>query len=223
MQILPFYLVCDESGSMSGEPIDAINGALPALHQEISTNPTVADKTRFALIGFSDDAKVLQPLVDLSELEELPALAAGGVTSYGHAFRTLRQCVESDVAALKAEGHEVYRPVVFFLSDGVPTDPGWEQALKDLTSSRYCPKIIAFGIGAADTATISQVANFRAFMQNQDGTSVSPAAALREFAASLTRSIVRSASSISADGSSGFTLAVDENVPGFSTVSLDKL
>ncbi|MFF0450092.1 VWA domain-containing protein [Streptomyces sp. NPDC004609] len=221
MQILPFYMVCDESGSMSGPPIDAINAALPDLHQEISTNPTVADKTRFALIGFSDDATVLQSLVDLSELDSLPALAAGGVTSYGEAFRTLKKCVEADVADLKSQGHEVYRPVVFFLSDGVPTDGNWEQALQDLTSSRYAPKIIAFGIGAADTATISQVANFRAFMQ-QDS-SVSPAAALREFAASLTRSIVRSASSMSADGSSGFSLAVDEQVTGFTTVALDKL
>lgn len=221
MQILPFYMVCDESGSMSGPPIDAINSALPDLHQEISTNPTVADKTRFALIGFSDDAKVLQPLVDLSELEELPALTAGGVTSYGNAFRTLQQSIEQDVAALKSEQHEVYRPVAFFLSDGVPTDSGWEQALKDLTSSRYGPKIIAFGIGEADAGTISQVANFRAFMQ-QDS-SASPATALREFAASLTRSIVRSAGSIPADGGDGFALAVDDTVPGFSTVTLDKL
>ncbi|QIJ63094.1 VWA domain-containing protein [Streptomyces sp. JB150] len=221
MQILPFYLLCDESGSMIGEPIDAINGALPDLHHEISTNPSVADKTRFCLIGFSDTATVLQPLVDLSDIEEVPALAAGGLTSYGEAFRTLKQCIESDVAALKAQGHEVYRPVAFFLSDGIPTDDGWEQAYKELTQSRFCPKIIAFGIGEAEEATIGQVANFRAFMQ-QDS-SVSPAQALREFASSLTRSIVRSAASISADGGSGFTLAVDDTVPGFSTVSLDKL
>lgn len=221
MQILPFYLVCDESGSMGGAPIEAINKALPELHQEISTNPTVADKTRFALIGFSDDAQVLQPLADLSELNILPALAAGGVTSYGQAFRVLKACIETDVGDLKAEGHEVYRPVAFFLSDGVPTDGQWEEALRELTESRYCPKIIAFGIGEADTATISQVANFRAFMQQDSA--ISPAAALREFAASLTRSIVRSASSISADGSGDFTLAVDDKVPGFETVTLDKL
>ncbi|MEU8481738.1 VWA domain-containing protein [Streptomyces sp. NPDC048641] len=221
MQILPFYLLCDESGSMTGDPIEAINSALPELHHEISTNPTVADKTRFCLIGFSDEAKVLQPLVDLSDIEEVPALAAGGLTSYGAAFRELLRCVEADVASLKAQGHEVYRPVAFFLSDGIPTDDGWEQDHKDLLGSKYAPKIIAFGIGDAEPATIGQVANFRAFMQ-QDST-VSPAKALREFASSLTRSIVRSASSIPADGGSGFTLAVDETVPGFSTVSLDKL
>ncbi|MFE3516883.1 VWA domain-containing protein [Streptomyces sp. NPDC059166] len=221
MQILPFYLLCDESGSMAGPPIDAINGALPELHHEISTNPTVADKTRFCLIGFSTEASVLQPLVDLSDIDEVPALAAGGLTSYGDAFRTLLRCIEKDVADLKAQGHEVYRPVAFFLSDGGPTDDDWEYAHKELTESRYCPKIIAFGIGDAEAVTIGQVANFRAFMQ-QDAT-VSPAQALREFASSLTRSIVRSASSIAADGGTGFTLAVDETVPGFSTVSLDKL
>ncbi|QGV80285.1 vWA domain-containing protein [Streptomyces ficellus] len=221
MQILPFYLVCDESGSMNGAPIDSINTALPDLHHEISTNPTVADKTRFCLIGFSDDAKVLQPLVDLSDIDSLPALAAGGLTSYGDAFRTLLRCIEADVTALKAEGHDVYRPVAFFLSDGSPTDDGWQQAHKELVEARYGPKIIAFGIGEAEAATIGHVANFRAFMQ-QD-TSVSPAQALREFAASLTRSIVRSANSIPADGGGGFDLAVDETVPGFSTVSLDKL
>ncbi|MEU6374108.1 VWA domain-containing protein [Streptomyces sp. NPDC046909] len=222
MQILPFYLLCDESGSMIGESVDSINRALPELHHEISTNPTVADKTRFSLIGFSDSATVLQPLVDLSDIDDVPALSAGGLTSYGEAFRTLLRCIEADVAALKAEGHEVYRPVTFFMSDGIPTDPGeWEQAYKELTQSRFCPKIIAFGIGDAEEATIAQVANFRAFIQKD--TTVSAAQALREFASSLTRSIVRSAGSIAADGGDGFTLAVDDTVPGFSTVSLDKL
>jgi uncharacterized protein YegL len=221
VQILPFYLLCDESGSMTGDPIDAINRALPDLHHEISTNPTVADKTRFCLIGFSDDASVLQPLVDLSDIDEVPALSAGGLTDYGTAFRTLLRSVEKDVAELKAQGHEVYRPVAFFLSDGIPTDEDWPTAHRELLNSRYAPKIIAFGIGDAEAQIIGQVANFRAFIQKDN--SVSPAQALREFASSLTRSIVRSASSISSDGSSDFTLAVEEKVPGFETVTLDKV
>ncbi|MFJ5937950.1 VWA domain-containing protein [Streptomyces sp. NPDC093071] len=221
MQILPFYLLCDESGSMAGSNVDALNEALPKLHDEISTNPTVADKTRFCLIGFSTEANVLQPLVDLSDIDEVPALAAGGLTSFGNAFRTLLRCIETDVAALKAEGHEVYRPVAFFMSDGVPTDDDWQQAYDELTKSRYCPKIIAFGVGDAEKSTIAHVANFRAFIQQDQN--VSPAAALREFASSLTKSIVRSATSIASDGNSDFTLSVEETVPGFATVSLDKL
>ncbi|MFE1507028.1 VWA domain-containing protein [Streptomyces sp. NPDC058726] len=221
MQLLPFYMVCDESGSMAGGGVDAINAALPALHQEISTNPSVADKTRFALIGFSTQASVLQPLADLSELTQLPSLSAGGVTSFGAAFRLLKDTIEKDVAALKGEGHDVYRPVVFFLSDGIPTDEGWRTALNELNAFRYAPKIIAFGINDADTATITEVANFKAFIQQND--SISPAVALREFASSLTRSIVSSATSMAAQGGDGFQLQVDEQVPGFTSLSLDKL
>ncbi|MGX4688731.1 vWA domain-containing protein [Streptomyces sp. JNUCC 63] len=221
MQLLPFYMVCDESGSMAGDGVDAINAALPELHHEISTNPSVADKTRFALIGFSTQASVLQPLADLSELTQLPSLSAGGVTSFGAAFRLLKDTIEKDVAALKAEGHDVYRPVVFFLSDGIPTDEGWRTALNDLNAFRYAPKIIAFGISDADIATISEVANFKAFIQQDD--SISPAVALREFASSLTRSIVSSATSMAAQSGEGFQLQVDEQVPGFTSLSLDKL
>ncbi|MFI7020223.1 VWA domain-containing protein [Streptomyces sp. NPDC050164] len=221
MQLLPFYMVCDESGSMAGGGVDAINAALPDLHQEISTNPSVADKTRFALIGFSTQASVLQPLADLSELTQLPSLSAGGVTSFGAAFRLLKDTIEKDVAGLKGEGHDVYRPVVFFLSDGIPTDEGWRTALSELNAFRYAPKIIAFGISDADAATITEVANFKAFIQQND--SISPAVALREFASSLTRSIVSSATSMAAQGGDGFQLQVDEQVPGFTSLSLDKL
>ena len=38
-QVLPFYLVCDESYSMSGQPLDAINASLPEIHSEIGSNP----------------------------------------------------------------------------------------------------------------------------------------------------------------------------------------
>ncbi|MEV5082352.1 VWA domain-containing protein [Streptomyces sp. NPDC056159] len=220
MQILPFYLVCDESASMT-DNLHILNDALPELHNEISTNPTIADKTRFALIGFSTDADILQPVVDLSEIDSLPALRAGGMTSFGNVFRVLKRAIETDVAALKGQGHDVYRPVVFFLSDGVPTDTDWKQAYQELTASPFHPHVIAFGIGDADQAIIGEVATVKAFMQKDSSTS--PAAALREFASSLTRSIVRSVSGMSAATGQGFELQVEDTIPGFTAVSLDKL
>lgn len=81
-QVLPFYLVCDESGSMLGAPVKAINDSLPNLHAEIGSNPVVADKTRFCLIGFGSDAQVLLPLSDLSAVTSIPALHATGGTNY---------------------------------------------------------------------------------------------------------------------------------------------
>lgn len=193
--ILPFYLVCDESYSMQGPPMDAMNKALPDLHKEIGTNPVVSDKTRFSIITFSDTAQVLQPLVDLSQITQLPELQESGATSYASAFRLLRSEIDSDVDALKAAGHRVFRPSVFFLSDGQPTDTEskWQGALADLVDPSWPrhPNMIAFGFGAADPAVIGMVGRTRAFIA--DG-SLSPAQALAEFATVLTRSIVNSGS-----------------------------
>lgn len=218
-QILPFYLVCDESGSMDGKPIEAMNSALPDLHNEIAHNPVVADKTRFAIIGFSDDAEVLLPLSDLSELHNLPVLSAKTSTNYGAALRVAKEQIELDVRELRQEGHTVYRPVVFFLTDGFPNSD-WKAEWEELTSKDfpYHPNIVAFGIGEADAKTISALATFRAFMA--DG-SLSPAQALQEFAVALTRSIVRSGSTTGKDG--GMTLQTPDEVPGFTSLEVDAL
>jgi len=209
--ILPFYLVCDESGSMAGDPIDSINRAMPELHHEIGTNPVVADKTQFGVIGFSDNAEVLLELSDLSQVATLPVLSHKGGTSYAAAMRCIKDQIELDVDRLKRENHKVYRPVVFFLTDGHPS-ADWRAEWDALVSRefKYHPHIVAFGIGnQVDGAVISAIATFQAFID--DGT-MSPAMALREFAVALTKSIVMSGSKSQGDG---MTLQTPEKVPGF--------
>lgn len=221
-QILPFYLVCDESGSMAGEPVDTINQSLPELHYAIGSNPVVADKTRFCLIGFSDGAEILLPLSDLSSVTSMPSLKASGGTSYGNAFEKLRLTINDDVNQMKSQGHQVYRPAVFFLSDGLPGD-NWDAAYKALTDPawRPHPNILAFGFGQADENVIRQVATAKAFIAN--GT-LGPAEALKEFAKSLIKSIVNSGmSSASAGGESSANLMMPDEVPGFTTIKADTI
>jgi uncharacterized protein YegL len=218
--ILPFYLVCDESGSMSGPPINAINTALPELHTEIGTNPVVSDKTQFGIIGFSSQAQVLLPLSDLSQVSGLPVLSAQGGTDFAAALRCVKDEIEADVLRLQANGHQVFRPVVFFLTDGQPNSD-WRTDYEALVSQqfKYRPNIVAFGIGArADQSVIASLATFRAFMD--DGT-MSPAEALKEFAVALTKSIVMSGSKSQGDGN--MTLQTPEQVPGFKSLIVDPL
>ena len=217
-QVLPFYLVCDESSSMSGMPIEAINDSLPKMHAEIGSNPAVADKTRFCLIGFSNDAEVLLPLADLSTITSIPALQARGGTSYGAAFDLLYDTISADVAELKAQGNMVYRPAVFFLSDGQPTD-SWEGAYQRVADVNWAahPNILAFGFGAVDPQTLREVATVRAFVA--DGT-IRPEQALREFTQSLIRSIVNSGTQLA---SGAVTLSVPDDVPGFTTLAADEI
>ncbi|TDD78009.1 vWA domain-containing protein [Actinomadura rubrisoli] len=218
-QVLPFYLVCDESSSMSGEPVQAINNSLPKLHAEIASNPVVADKTRFALIGFNHHAQVLLALTDLSTVPSVPALNASGGTDYSSAFDLLYDTIVKDIDQLKADGHQVYRPAVFFLSDGQPNDD-WTAAYRRVTAPEFAqrPNILAFGFGTADATTIQQVATVKAFMS--DGT-LGPAEALREFAQSLIRSIVNSGNQSAVSANGGATLVMPDNVPGFTTLNAD--
>jgi len=219
-QILPFYLVCDESASMSGAPIEAMNLALPELHQEIGMNPLVSDKTQFGIIGFSTEAEVLLELADLSRLRVIPKLRAKGGTNYAAALKLLKVQIQNDLERLKSQGNTVYRPVVFFLTDGMPTVT-WKEEWDDLVSPsfRYHPNIVAFGIGKADRVTIGNLATLHAFIQSEDN--LSPALALREFAFALTRSIVKSGVSMAKKG--GLKLEIPSTVPGFTSVPVDAL
>ena len=220
-QVLPFYLVCDESGSMRGVPLRAINASLPDIHSEVASNPVVADKTRFCIIGFSGSARIVLPLSDLSGVTDMPVLGyRPGGTNYSAAFRMLFDAIEDDVRKLKADGHQVYRPAVFFLSDGRPNDKNWQSAYERITDTNWPlrPNILAFGFGKASPAILQRIATVQAFIAEPG---MGPAAALREFAGSLIRSIVNSASRASA--TSGLVLAVPDNIPGFTTLSADPI
>lgn len=217
-QILPFYVVCDQSYSMA-DHLDALNDGLAQLHAAVGTDPVVADKTRFCLIGFSGTAEVLQPLCRPSDVLRLIGLTTQAATSFGSAFTLLRETIEHDVEQLKAQAHQVYRPAVFFLSDGHPTDPAtWPAAYERLVDPDWAarPNIISFGIGDADAATIGRIGTFQAFM-SQGG--VSPADALHGFAYALTTSVVRSGS----DGDAGLVLRVPAQVAGFTALRIDPL
>jgi uncharacterized protein YegL len=215
-QILPLYVVCDQSYSMA-DHLDALNDGLAQLHAAVGTDPVVAEKTRFCLIGFSGRAEVLQPLCRPSDVVRLIDLTTHAATSFGEAFTLLRKTIEEDVETLKAQANQVYRPAVFFLSDGHPTDPTtWPAAYERLVDPDWParPNIIAFGIGDADAATIGRIGTFQAFM-SQGG--VTPAAALHGFAHALTTSVVRS------DDDGQVELRVPARIDGFTTLRIDPL
>lgn len=221
-QILPFYLLCDESMSMEGEPIQAINDALPEVHYTIGANPVVSDKAHFSILAFNHEAKVLLPLSDLSDVDGLPSLQADGTTSYGAAFRLLKETITQDVDRLKQAGHKVYRPAVFFLSDGQPNDEDWDVPYKQLTDPSWGPhpNILAFGFGDAEAQVIQQVATAKAFMAN--GT-IGPAQALQEFAKSLLNSIVNSGTKAASSPDGTVTLSIPDHVPGYTELPADQI
>jgi uncharacterized protein YegL len=196
-QVLPMYFVGDESHSMAGEPIAAVNQGLIDLRDEVAKHPLIGKKVRFGIITFAETAQTRLELSELSEQLVLPALSPRGRgTSYASALEALRQTIPADVALLKGNGYQVHRPSVFFLSDGLPTEKAekWRARLAELKdpSFRERPNILAFGVGEADPEVIAQLASSPryGFMMTQGA---STAGAIAEFASSMLNSMVASA------------------------------
>ncbi|HEU5475614.1 MAG TPA: vWA domain-containing protein [Actinophytocola sp.] len=164
--VLPIYVVCDHSFSML-DHIDTVTDSLLELHRTCGLDPLVAERTRFCLIGFSESPEILLPLGGPDGL----ATISGGVTraasNFGPAFSFLRETITRDVAVLRRNSHEVCRPVVFFLSDGQPTDPlAWPAAHARLVDPAWAdhPDIVGFGVGEADPVTINRICTSGAYL-----------------------------------------------------------
>lgn len=195
-RVLPIYIVIDESYSMSAV-IDRLNSALEDLIEKIRLEPFASSKARLSVLGFSNDGIWHLELEDVSDLEHVPKLHARNSTSYAAAFESLESRIPDHVKRLNDGGFAVFRPAVFFLSDGQPnTGDRWESILDRLNDLRARPNIFAFGFGDAVPAVIEHVAT-----KAPDGTKyawtaseqMDPAAAITEFIEILTHTIIVSA------------------------------
>jgi uncharacterized protein YegL len=187
--VLPFYVLCDESYSMS-DHMNAVNAGLRELHRSVRTDPSVQDVIQICLIGFAENARVLAPLAPPGEFTEIERLSVRAATNFGHAFAVLRRTIELDIDRLRAQRRQVAQPTVFFLSDGQPTDPAlWRAAYDHLVDPAWAdhPRIVAFGIGDADATTIGTIGSSRAYLA-EDATT--PATALRHFVETLSTYLV---------------------------------
>lgn len=198
--VFPFYLCLDVSASMSGDPIDGVNAQMPALRHAIGEDPAIAEVIRFGVITFSDVARTVLPLSDLSMVEEVPVVTAQGRTSYASAFEHLRASIEADYHASRAAGDRWYRPAVLFVSDGRPTDDDerWRGAHQRLVAPGWKrhPNILAFGFGDADPEVLKVVSEAkpnRAFIASEGA---EPARVVPELMAGLVSSIVSSSASV---------------------------
>jgi uncharacterized protein YegL len=182
--VLPCYVVCDISLSMT-DHLDELNAGLREFRGAVHADASVAGKVRCCLVGFAETPRVLQPLYSLTTLPVLTKLDPCAGTNFGPAFAFLREAIDRDVRSLKEDRARVHRPIVFFLSDGLPTDPvTWPSAYATLTDPAWTarPDVIAYGVGAADRDTLVRIGTSQTFL-SRDGVRMSTA-----LIASVTRS-----------------------------------
>jgi uncharacterized protein YegL len=161
---LPVYLLLDISGSMQGEPIEALKNGISALITELRSDPQALETAYLSVITFNSTARQLTPLTELMLFRE-PELRAGGATALGAALRLLSECIEAEVFRSSPTQKGDWKPLVFILTDGAPTDD-WEAGLSALRSAGAA-NIIACAAGAnADPKVLRQITPNVVMMNN---------------------------------------------------------
>ena len=161
---LPVYLLLDCSGSMSGEPIEAVKQGIKALLTELKGDPQALETACLSVITFNSTARQISPLTELMLFKE-PELTAGGATALGGALHVLADCIRTEVRTSTATQKGDWKPLVFLLTDGAPTDNLDEgiEALKSVSTGN----IIACAAGAnANTNTLRKITNNVLMMNN---------------------------------------------------------
>jgi uncharacterized protein YegL len=137
---LPVYLLLDCSGSMAGEPIEALKMGIRMLVMDLKNDPRAAELVWLSVIKFGGDVKQEAPLTGIHSFQE-PVLEAAGETPLGEALRLLIKCIDMEVIPGSATQKADYRPMVFLMTDGQPTDNDWEQASQELRNHRLAPVV----------------------------------------------------------------------------------
>lgn len=151
---LPIYLLVDTSGSMTGEPIQAVNMGLQSLVHDLENDPQAAENAYLSVITFESKAQVVLPLTEVGSFKA-PTLQTSGSTNLRDGLKLLCDCIDKEVRKNTAQQKGDYKPLVFLLTDGFP-DSGWESAADEVKKKRP-GNIIACAAGpSADTNVLKR-------------------------------------------------------------------
>lgn len=159
---LPVYLLLDCSESMVGEGIDGVNAGMRQLLLDLHSDPHALETVWISIITFSATATQILPLSELIGIRA-PHLKVQPGTGLGAALRLLRECMAREVRTHSAEFKGDWKPLVFLLTDGDPTDEWREEArlLKEPTPSGSKKlNLIAIGCGEdANPLVLNEIAD----------------------------------------------------------------
>ncbi|MBF2055956.1 MAG: VWA domain-containing protein [Cyanobacterium sp. T60_A2020_053] len=155
----PVILLLDTSGSMSGQPIQELNRGINTFKQDVLKDTQATLSIELAIITFGCNG--VQKIQDFTTIDEFipPVLEAGERTPMGEAIDKALDLLEERKVTYKDNGIAYYRPWIFLITDGAPTDD-WQFVVKRLheaESQRRC-SFFAVAVEGANMNILKQIA-----------------------------------------------------------------
>jgi len=157
-------LLLDTSGSMAGEKIAQLNDALKSFKEETLKDDLARKRVELAVLAFGGTVQLVQEFCSIEDFVP-PVMSAHGGTPLGEAILKATDMIEERKQQYKQHGIDYYRPWLFLITDGAPTDmePGdatWNQVVTRVHRGEAEKKFLFFAVAVepADTGTLAQIA-----------------------------------------------------------------
>ena len=155
MRRVPVDLLLDCSGSMFGEPIEAVKNGVQVLVSTLRQDPYALETAYLSIITFDSSAQQVTPLTELSAFQQ-PNIQASGCTALGEALSLLAQKADQEVTKTTMEKKGDWKPLVFIMTDGEPTDD-LNKGLAEFKKRKW-GMVVACAAGAgANTDTLKKI------------------------------------------------------------------
>lgn len=170
MRRLPVYLLLDTSGSMSGEPIEAVKNGVQILVSTLRQDPYALETAFLSVITFDTSAKQIVPLTEFAAFQ-VPTISATGTTALGEALALLADRIDAEVSKTTAEVKGDWKPLVFLMTDGSPTDD-WKKGLVRLQKVRTGVVVACAAGQGADTSVLKQITEVVVQLDTADSSTI---------------------------------------------------
>lgn len=154
----PCVLLLDTSGSMQGQAIQDLNAGLVAYKEELAADSLAAKRVEVAVVTFGGTVQVMTDF-QTAENFQPPTLTASGNTPMGEAILRGVDMVTQRKALYRTNGVAFYRPWIFLITDGGPTD-SWNEAAERIKQGEHAKNFSFFSVGVegANMDVLKQIA-----------------------------------------------------------------
>lgn len=153
----PCLLILDTSFSMRGQPIDELNAGIRVFKDELSADAMASKRVEIAVVTFGP-VRIAADF-QTADIFDPPTLIAEGDTPMGAAIDSGLVLLDQRKQLYRTNGVSYYRPWIFLITDGGPTDT-WHAAAERVKAGERANHFSFFAVGVegARMDTLGQIA-----------------------------------------------------------------